>query len=84
MQSVDRLEFDMNFGDEDQRRKREEMRAENQRLVDDFDNILYELIDQRKTASHMAFYEAINEYNYDKKQLDNAVYKDPNGSFQLA
>ena len=29
MQSVDRLEFDMNFGDEDQRRKREEMRAEN-------------------------------------------------------
>ena len=27
----------------------------------------------------MAFYEAINEYNYDKKQLDNAVYKDPNG-----
>eukprot|EP00347_Sterkiella_histriomuscorum_P021962 403332166 len=84
MQSVDRLEFDMNFGDEDQRRKREEMRAENQRLVDDFDNILNELIDQRKTASHMAFYEAINEYNYDKKQLDNAVYKDPNGSFQLA
>jgi len=39
------------------------------------------LINQRKTASHMAFYEAINEYDYDKKQLDNAVYKDPNGSF---
>lgn len=32
----------------------------------------------------MAFYEAINEYNYDKKQLDNAVYKDPNGSFREA
>lgn len=29
----------------------------------------------------MAFYEAINEYNYDKKQLDSAIYKDPNGSF---
>lgn len=38
-------------------------------------------MEQRKTHSHMAFYEAINEYNYDKKQLDSAVYRDPEGSF---
>ncbi len=54
---------------------------QNQKLVEDFDTVLEDLINQRKTASHMAFYEAINEYDYDKKQLDNALYKDPNGSF---
>lgn len=39
-------------------------------MVEDFDRIFDELVAQRKTASHLAFYEAINEYDYDKKQLD--------------
>lgn len=33
----------------------------------------------------MAFYEAIHEYTYDKKQLDpTTLYKDPNGVSQQA
>ncbi|CDW71495.1 UNKNOWN [Stylonychia lemnae] len=72
------------YGQEDNKKRMGELRLQNQQLEEDFENVFQDLVNQRKTASHMAFYEAINEYDYDKKQLDNAVYKDPNGSFQVA
>ena len=52
--------------------------------MNDFQNIYREIEDQRKTASNLAFYEALNEYNYDKKQLDSAIFKDKKGNTHVA